>query len=514
MAKKEKKQISVLSIPLLHAEPWQMDDILNRMEIERKIYNTALSKLLKKMHVMERTKEWRENEANIEEIYEKYKDDAKKRKEELKPYFDKKAEILKKNGFTEYGIDPVVAGCNFSPENIPSKTASISIAKPLWAAFSSRFYPKKLTKRGNLPEPSFKRFSDSEYISFSTDGKSGMRLREEDGKLKLIIANNRYKKRKIIIPIEYSDLNVYEKEALSNPIKILTLQAKKVRNKHILTLNVSYEGLPPIKYTKNGELKHVWNKKGEVGIAVWGNTLCAVSDSEVYIASLTPPDHERNELIIAGINQKCDKLRRLRDFQNYDENGEIRKGIIAADGRRHKLKWHNSKNTKALYSKMKDIYRVEREQKELIQWNVVNHLLGMGDSFIVAETSFSTQKPEFDEDDRLTNAEYRKKKKKRKTIMAAAPYSLLSKLNNRSVSIFERELKKIDVPESEYWYNHTYNCSREESLSSQYVVIEGYQILQTAYRAFLITHRKNGKYDLKSIQKDFPEFIKHYQSVI
>ena len=120
MAKKEKKQISVLSIPLLHAEPWQMDDILNRMEIERKIYNTALSKLLKKMHVMERTKEWRENEANIEEIYEKYKDDAKKRKEELKPYFDKKAEILKKNGFTEYGIDPVVAGCNFSPENIPS----------------------------------------------------------------------------------------------------------------------------------------------------------------------------------------------------------------------------------------------------------------------------------------------------------------------------------------------------------------------------------------------------------
>ena len=77
---KEPKQISVISIPLLHAEPWQVDNILKRMELARKMYNSMLSVELKKMHVMERTKRWRENEQRSATIYEKYREMAEKDK--------------------------------------------------------------------------------------------------------------------------------------------------------------------------------------------------------------------------------------------------------------------------------------------------------------------------------------------------------------------------------------------------------------------------------------------------
>ena len=137
----------------------------------------------------------------------------------------------------------------------------------------------------------------------------------------------------------------------------------------------------------------------------------------------------------------------------------------------------------------------------------------MGDEFYVAETEFSTEKEEFDEENRKTNAEYRKKKKKRKAIMAAAPYSFLTKLNNKAVANFGTGINKINIPESEYWYSHEYNTSREEDLAHLYVTVENQEILQTAYRAFLISRRKGNKYDLAACQADFKSFVKNYKKV-
>ncbi len=532
---KEPKTISVVSIPLLHVEPWQKDDILKRMELGRKMYNSALSVAIKKMHVMERTKRWRENEQRSSTIYEKYREMAeqdkasgkyskdelkarkeaaeKERKKELKECFDEKNAILMEYGFSEFGINGMLVGknakINFSPANISTNMASLSIAKPLWAAFSNRYFPKKLSKDGELPVPSFKKAS--ERISLMSNGKSGMRLKEEDGKLWLILSNARQTKRVVKIPINYSDLNVYEKEALSNPIKILTLQAEDIGKKTVFKLGVSYAGLAPIKYTKDGELKHVFNKKGKVGIAIWKDTVCAVSDNEVYIESLEIPEHDVYEEKKKSLHQQMDALKRLHNPDNFEDDGTIKKGIISPNGKRERLKWTFSNHYKDLAIQVKELYRKERVKKELRHWIIVNHILEMGNEFYVAETEFITQKEEFDEDNRKTNEEYRKKKKKRKAIMAAAPYSFLTKLNNKAVANFGTGINKINIPESEYWYSHEYNTSREEALSNLYIKVEGQTILQTAYRAFLITRRNKNKYDLSACQKDFDAFVKNYK---
>ena len=340
-----------------------------------------------------------------------------------------------------------------------------------------------------------------------------MRLTEKDGKLWLILSNNRETKKVVKIPIYYSDLNDYEKEALSRPIKILTLQAEQIGKKTAFKLNVSYGGHAPAKYTKDGEMKHVFNAKGKVGIAIWKDTICAVSDNEVYIESLAIPEHDIYEEEKAVLNQQMDALKRLHNPDNYEDDGTTKKGIVGPNGKREKLKWTFSNHYKDLAVQVKELNRKERVKKELRHWIIVNHILEMGNEFYVAETEFSTEKEEFDEDDRKTNSEYRKKKKKRKAIMAAAPYTFLTKLNNKAVANFGIGINKINIPESEYWYSHEYNTSREEALSNLYIKVEGQTILQTAYRAFLITRRKGNKYDLAACQADFKAFVKKYKKV-
>ena len=83
----------------------------------------------------------------------------------------------------------------------------------------------------------------------------------------------------------------------------------------------------------------------------------------------------------------------------------------------------------------------------------MNELLTMGDHFIMPEVSFITKKAKFDEDNRLTNVEYKKKKDRRKSIQEGAPAALIARLNQRLAFAEKEDVIRIKL--SEDLYDHT-----------------------------------------------------------
>ncbi len=58
---KEKKQRTVLTLPLRVTEKWQEDFIIKKMELSRKIYNDCIRYLRDRLRIMEELKSYRDS---------------------------------------------------------------------------------------------------------------------------------------------------------------------------------------------------------------------------------------------------------------------------------------------------------------------------------------------------------------------------------------------------------------------------------------------------------------------
>lgn len=549
-----------ITIPLLHLAKWQEDDLHTRMNCERHIYNAMLGKLIKRMHYMEQTLEYRNVATEINrlsnEIYtlrhpkketENNTDDTKQpvkeepvltdkekrsiekqvseKEKELKVYYKQKNEILKKYHFTQYDFISEVAKYNCFPENVSSNMAQVSIADPLWVAFESRYYPKRRNKEGEVPMPKFKTRKFRDTMSLQSNGISGIRLIEGvNGKKKgywLILSNQYYTKKKNKIFISNKQLNDYEMEALNRPVAKLIVQEVRLKGKKAYTLTVSYKGMPPIKYDALGNKKHPYDKTGLVGITIYNDMVCAVSKDEIYTMSLLPENYEQTEKEKEEANRRMSHLRFVNNRQNYYKDGRIKKSRRRINGEKMRLKWFRSHNYLDQVRKNSEYFRIERIQKELKQWEICNHILGMGNTFYFLDMNLNTQKEVFDEDKGKTKSDfdYHKEKEKRKMISATAPAALIAKINGRLKNMEQPEVEKIKVPAKFYWYRH--DLETWDNPSTSEFTVENYQIPQNIYRAYLLLHLKPIEeeeeekeescfYDTDKCKEDFIPFMNLY----
>lgn len=481
--------MSVIELPLV-VEKWQADLLDKKFEAGRCIYNAMLRKKWNQLKEIQKTRAYREDNRFIYEAKKDAKKPDKETAQAIKDIYAKRNDLMKENGFTQFGFSSEVAKyAKPYVYHISSTVAVRSIAQPLWACFSSILYSKG-------ERPHFKRYG--EFNSLASDGKSGIKLLCENQAYYVLISNNRSSAKPLKMKIRtFTD---YDLDMISRKIKVIRVLRKLEGQSYRYYCQLTVEGRPYIK--SENDIPAV----GEVGLAVWRTRLCAVSDSEVREFDLCP-GNEEFEKCRDDLNRRMEEIRRLNNPDNFNEDGTIKKGIVV-DGVKQKLKWYFPNSYKELRKKKRELERKNRVTLQIHRNKIVKELLCMGDSFVVADTSFLTQKP--DPDEKLTNIEYAKKKERRKSIQSGAPSALFNRLNTRLATFDRPQVRKITLPESLYWYQHVEDRSDKNLLNGTIVDVGGVICGHTAYRAFLSKYYEPDKkcYNKGQIDKAWDNFGK------
>lgn len=454
----ESKACSVVTIPL-KTEKWQEDKLNQRMDLCRKVYNNMVHDFMKEYKKMLRDKSYNETKDIILSAY-KTEDEKEKKKikasAEYKEAVKANQMIVRDYKFSEFGIggDSIKYAKVYS-ENISSTMANLSIGKPLWTAFERMLY-------GNGEIVHYKKYGD--LNSIATDGKSGIRILDENnktvkkwdgtGKLYCVCGTNKGKVLRMPLKIDKKDL--YKLEMLTDrTYKIVRITRKLVNSVYKYYVQITVEGAPALRYNNNGELKNGIGS-GKVGIYIDTNSITCYKESEdkFYVIDLTKSaDYEdkRNKIL-----QEMDYLRRKNNPDNYNSDGTVKKGIVE-DGKRHKLKWVDSKKYKQLKFKLSNLYRIEQEQRKLDRQNWSNQILSLGDQFFVNDYPFqyASERLKFSEEDEKTESgKFKKKSKKGKDIGKNAPATLITLLDQKiasrgkeTSSLTKIKLKNIDYSE-------------------------------------------------------------------
>ena len=452
--------MSVVTLPLKY-EPWQRDVMNKRFELCRNVYNAMLGYEIKQFGKMQRDPRYKEIAPVIESAYKGAERDSDGKAKikitpELKEAFDKKNAIEQEYGLTEFGFTSSVRmfykeKIDFT-QNISSNLAILSIAKPMWAAFSAVMY------RGG-EQVSFKKYG--ELNSVATDGKSGMRLidRHEDTLFSRVnnepvsICYGTAKGKILTMPVVLDKNDVYAQEALTHPIKVIRLVRKKVKGEYRYSVQFTVAGAPPIKYTKDGKEKHPMGS-GRVGVYIDTTSVTAVNQDGTHVFSLKEglSDHSKE---ISEIEQYLDISRRLSNPDNYNADGTSVKNGIVVDGKRVRLKWKYSNKYKKARAKKENLYRIDSENRSIQRDIIANRLMALGDEFYINDYPFqyAAQRKKDTQIDK--NGRQKSKKKAGRTIGQLAPAAVVVKLESRLkargvAGITKVKLKDIDLSMPNY----------------------------------------------------------------
>lgn len=501
-------EMSVLEMPLF-PESWQKDKLKIKETAAKKIYNAMLSVNLKKYKEMCKTKAWRELQDIIREELgssqtEENEENGKKKKrkaksDRLKEAYKKKNEMIREYGFSEFAFrSQAIKMSKHYSCHISTNMASISIGATQWVAFEKLLF-------GEGEDVHFKRRSDT--MSFASDGKSGMILKAIDGKYCIVTrAGSKKMYLQVMSPETEYEVQMMKDilvdKTLLRQIRILR-KVEKGKDNYYCQLTIAKK--PFVKLDDYGYPIHQTGK-GLVGIAVWRGKICAVSEKETYTAILSP-DAEEFEAMKKELSAKLTQIRKVNNPDNYNEDGTIKKGITGPFGKRQRLTWNLPNSYRKTKKELAELYRVHGVNKDLTQRKIIYDILSMGDQFVFADMSFTNEKPEWDEENPLPNAEYKKKKARRRSIQENAPYTFFQMFNQKLSIRNLGEIEKRKVPNELYWYRHDIGTSDQELMNDSLIQVAGKNIDQTLYRAFLIRFFENGTYDQNAICDAWEKFL-------
>lgn len=484
------EQYSILQLPLI-TNKGQKNVLDKKIDCAKKIYNNMLSDNLKKYKEMIKTKEWR----GLNDIIREELSGTTKKSDRLKGAYARKNEIMRANGFSDFAFrSQAIEYSKYYQKHISSTMASIGIGMPMWAAFEKLFF-------GNGEKVHFKKFDDN--MSLCSDNKSGIRfLQEENGRYYVFLSNRKARAKEAKLYIK-EPLNTYEEEMLFQAqIKKVCVIKRLEKNKRSYYVQLTLKRAPFEKLDNEGNLLHPVHED-RIGVAIWRGQLCAVSSKETYTVDLSP-DAAEFEQRKQALSRELQHLREVTNQQNYNEDGTIKKGIVDKNGKRRRLHWNESNHYKRVKQELRELHRVHTEQKDLHQRKIVWKLLSMGNEFYLADTSFITKKPEWDEEEPLPNSEYKKKKERRKSIQEVAPAALLTKLDLKLQGYGNEPAHRYKIPERLYWYHHEKGVSEEQFFPGEDILVNGKVINQTLYRALLIRHYEESKgYDQNGIEENW-----------
>jgi len=382
----------------------------------------------------------KENTVKIREIKAKYKKDLKdakgsKAKAEIKEAYenneliiqDEKDKLLTSElryqyGFTEFGFINAIAQFREPySTNISSTIAGVSIAKPMWKAFEKYFF-------GEGKGVHYKKFKDD--FSFASDARSGLRLLNEDGQTVFCRENNEklflnFSSRggkSLTMPLIVDKNNDFALMMLERKVKVIRLTRKWVVNKWRYYCQLTVEGIPAEKYTKDGDLKHHIGS-GRIGIYIDTTSITVAKDGKILFSRLlTDGDKDYSEII-----KECERLRdnssRALNPTYFNEDGTCKK-VVMEDGKRTRKQWVRSQNYSRIKGKEKDLYRKMAETRKINRERLANEILSLGDEVYINNYDFKAaqRRKDFDEEEEKTESgRYKSKSKAGENIKNAAP---------------------------------------------------------------------------------------------
>lgn len=458
-----------------------------RFEVARHIYNSVLNVSLKRYNELIKTKAYRENQENIKSIYSTYTD-KDKRAELCRPYFKIKNNMLKNYRLTEYELHKDVAPMQrHFKENIDSLTAQ-KIASRVWAGFSDLIF-------GSGEKLSFKKYYQGLNSVEGKNNISGIRYKLESNTLHWI---------GLELTPQINVNNKYEVSALMNKICYVRITRKFVRGKFKYYMQLILEGRPYVKNHKIGN--------GTLGIDIGTQTIGYVGDNDAKLLELAP-NVVNIEKEKRRIQRYMDRSKRAANPDNFNSDGTIKKGV--------KLKWNFSNKYKKARSRLKEVYRKQKDIRRLDHNILANQIISEANVILVETMNFKAlQRRAKKTTKNKKTGKHNSKKRFGKSLANKAPAMLIEIIGNK-LKFKGGVLLKINtriVKASQY--NHLSKSYNKKKLSQRWNKFnykgEDIKIQRDLYSAYLI---KNVDTDLVTINndncnKDFDKFIELHNKEI
>lgn len=440
--------MSVVTIPL-KTEKWQSDLLEKRFEICRQIYNSMLGYELKKLREMERRPEYKQAKEVIANACKTMTPEERKKDADFKAASQTKKDLIKEYNFSAQGKGgfsvQVERFYKYYNVNIPSKVAGCTIVPAMWAAFEDYFY-------GNGKQIRFKQ--KGKWRSMVSDGKSGIRIVDEDGetvrgnangrKLYCVCGTSKGKVAKMPLKIDKKDY--YKQEMLDmETYKQVRIINKEVRGALKWYVQITIDKTPATKRDKDGNEKNPIND-GKVGIYIDTSHVVYTTDGENFTdVSLEDADTDiYYDAKIKKLQQYLESSRRATNPENFNEDGTIKKGVYA-EGKRHRLRWTFSNGYIKAKAEKKDLERVQAENRKLRRIEIANEILSHGNHVMVNDYPFQVAAMRKKE----TENENDKKKKAGYSVGHNAPGTLIMLIDQKLASAGYTGVEKVKIKDLE-----------------------------------------------------------------
>lgn len=292
----------------------------------------------------------------------------------------------------------------------------------------------------------------------------------------------------------------YEYWALRDTLKYVRLVRREQHGRENYYAQLILDGTPP-------NTKYRDSMTGAVGIDIGTSTVAVSSDVEVRLNELAPnvQTHERE---IWRLQRKLDRQRRANNPDNFNENGTIKAG---------RKVWHESKKYKQTKAKLADIKRKQAETRKISHQTQTNHVLSLGDTFIVEQMNFAGLAARAKET-KVSEKTGKIARKKRfgKSIGHRAPAMWVSMLK------YKAEYAGKNFIDANTWtikasqLDHSTGEYNKVSLSTRTKEIDGNLVQRDLYSAFLLSCVTLGgeTVDINEANRKFDRFVKHHDVAV
>lgn len=259
-------------------------------------------------------------------------------------------------------------------------------------------------------------------------------------------------------------------------VKYNRIIRKEVRGKYRYFVQIVVEGEPVAKRKKDGSFRHSYGV-GRIGGDIGTQSLAIVSNNVAELKNLAERTQRSRERQIFLLQRKQDRSRRSTNPDCFDEKGRCIKKIEDKSNR-------YIKNQK----KLRNLQRIDAENRKYAHNEEANHLRSLGDECIIETMCFkSFQKRAKETSVNQKTGRINRKKRFGKSILNRSPGYFVAQLKYRF------GLSGGKVNEVNTWtfkasqYDHMLDDSNKKQLSQRWHVFEnGVKVQRDLYSAFLL----------------------------
>lgn len=465
------------------------------LQYGRHIFNSTMGYALKNVNMMRQSKKYRFLLKEYRKVKNAKSDEDKALKSKIS---DELNEIRLKHKLSKYQLENYATNFknNHSYDKYIDSNTVLNIAGQVWDSIEKLIFFK--SKRVH-----FKKFGQFNSLEGKTN-KQGIRfIKSGENYSRKVSDKNMVLWNGIKMPVKIRKNDLYAEEILLNhKVKFCRIIRKFIKNKYKYYIQLTFDGVPPVKRNKDGSFRHRVNLDNNVGLDIGTTTLAVCSEESVSLTKLGGNDIDILNKIIRRLHAKLDRSRRANNPNNYNNDGTIKKGI--------KLRWNYSKGYFRALKQLKESYRLKAVKLKLNHRILANKLLSLGTNIYVENMSFKGLAKKSKETKISTKTgRFKSKKRFGKSISNYAPAMLLS-IVNQKLGYYGLKLNKVNTSIFKAsQYNHVTNTYKKKKLSQRWTLVDNFKVQRDLYSAFLIMNSKSNlkKCDRNLCIKTFDKFI-------